>query len=315
VGGNPGNAFAIDPATGVITVNDATQIDFATTPIYALQVQVSDDGTPGLSDTAVVTIGELPVIVSEPPPDAPPPDQLPPDAPPPDEPPSDAPPPDELPPHEPPPPEDETATPPLPDSSDNGLPVTPAEPVVSVAAEPLAAPDGSSRRDGASEKASESARRPFAGIRWFGNLAAGVPLSNFLSPQAASEFLEELNRLRDEVDAPARAEAQIVGSTLGIASGLSIGYALMLTRGGLLVTSLLSSMPAWRLIDPLPVLARLGTARPKVREEDDESLDSLVRRGAGNRNSEEPGLATAPRAGAAAGDSTPADTRDSRNQP
>ena len=69
----------------------------------------------------------------------------------------------------------------------------------------------------------------------------------------------------------------MVGSTLGIASALSIGYALLLTRGGLLLTSLLSSMPAWRLIDPLPVLARLG-AGDREDEADDESLDSLVSR-------------------------------------
>ena len=52
-----------------------------------------------------------------------------------------------------------------------------------------------------------------------------------------------------------RTEELLVASTATIASGLSVGYVVWLARGGLLAASLLSSMPAWRLIDPLPVLA------------------------------------------------------------
>jgi hypothetical protein len=46
-----------------------------------------------------------------------------------------------------------------------------------------------------------------------------------------------------------------------------------LLRGGVLVTSLMSSLPAWRVIDPLPVLAR---GRRRADDEDDESLDDMV---------------------------------------
>ena len=58
-------------------------------------------------------------------------------------------------------------------------------------------------------------------------------------------------------------------------NSFSVGYALLLTRGGLLLSSLISSMPAWRLIDPLHVLARLGAGK-REEGEDEESLDSLV---------------------------------------
>ena len=51
--GNTGNAFAINSATGEITVNDSTQLNFETTPSYNLEVTASD-GT--LSDTAIITI-------------------------------------------------------------------------------------------------------------------------------------------------------------------------------------------------------------------------------------------------------------------
>jgi hypothetical protein len=49
----------------------------------------------------------------------------------------------------------------------------------------------------------------------------------------------------------------------------------------MLLASLLSSMPAWRAIDPLPVLANF---RDKDEDgADDESLDALVRKGGANK--------------------------------
>ena len=55
-GGNTGSAFAIDSATGEITVANSAALDFETTPTFNLMVQVTDDGTPNLNDTATVTI-------------------------------------------------------------------------------------------------------------------------------------------------------------------------------------------------------------------------------------------------------------------
>ena len=69
----------------------------------------------------------------------------------------------------------------------------------------------------------------------------------------------------------------MVSSTIAVSSGLSVGYVLWLTRGGLLIASLVSSLPAWRLIDPIPVLASLRFDE-EFDEEEDESLDSLVNR-------------------------------------
>ena len=71
-----------------------------------------------------------------------------------------------------------------------------------------------------------------------------------------------------------RLEKSVVGSTIVASTGLSVGYVMWLLRGGVLLSSLLSSMPAWRLVDPLPVLA--GAARPTDEDEDD-SLESLVK--------------------------------------
>jgi hypothetical protein len=46
-------------------------------------------------------------------------------------------------------------------------------------------------------------------------------------------------------------------------------------------------MPAWRAIDPLPVLA---TFRDGDEDEDDESLDSLVKKGGANKAAKPAGV-------------------------
>lgn len=63
--GNESGAFAIDPATGVITVADSAPLDFETTTTFQLTISVTDDGDPPLSDTADVVINIL--DVNEPP--------------------------------------------------------------------------------------------------------------------------------------------------------------------------------------------------------------------------------------------------------
>lgn len=60
-GGNPGAAFAIDSATGLIKVNNPTAVDFETTPQFNLQVRVVDGGSPARSalTTVVVTLNDV----------------------------------------------------------------------------------------------------------------------------------------------------------------------------------------------------------------------------------------------------------------
>ena len=63
--GNTGNAFAIDPDTGEVTVNNSGALDFGTDPVFNLTVQVKDTGA--LTDDAIVTIAlndlnESPII-------------------------------------------------------------------------------------------------------------------------------------------------------------------------------------------------------------------------------------------------------------
>ena len=68
----------------------------------------------------------------------------------------------------------------------------------------------------------------------------------------------------------------VIGSSVTLGSGLSVGYVMYLLRGGALMSSMLSAMPAWRFIDPLPVLGSTGF---KDFSTDQESLQSIVNMG------------------------------------
>ena len=46
----------------------------------------------------------------------------------------------------------------------------------------------------------------------------------------------------------------VVGSAIAASIGLSVGYVVWLLKGGSLLASVLSSLPAWQLADPLAIL-------------------------------------------------------------
>ena len=58
---------------------------------------------------------------------------------------------------------------------------------------------------------------------------------------------------------------------------MSIGYVVWLVRGGILMSSMLSALPAWQMIDPLPILAaaRVGVKGRKGSPADDADLEGL----------------------------------------
>jgi hypothetical protein len=93
-----------------------------------------------------------------------------------------------------------------------------------------------------------------------------------------STFIGELDRLRSSVREEAALQQRIVAASVAVGAGISVGYVLWLLRGGVLLSSLLSSLPVWRFVDPLPVLARLK--EDEHEDEDDESLESMVDTGA-----------------------------------
>jgi VCBS repeat-containing protein len=80
-------------------------------------------------------------------------------------------------------------------------------------------------------------------------------------------------QLASSLNAEMRSELAFEVPALAGAS-LTVGYVVWMLRGGMLITSLLAQMPAWRIIDPLVVLDSLDKEA-----DDDESLGSLVEQG------------------------------------
>ena len=88
-----------------------------------------------------------------------------------------------------------------------------------------------------------------------------------------------LKNLSAQADASQSAlkDAEVLSTTVlatstTLTSSLSVGYILWLLRGGTLLASVMASLPAWRSIDPLPVLEGLTGDS----EDDTETLESMV---------------------------------------
>ncbi len=91
---------------------------------------------------------------------------------------------------------------------------------------------------------------------WF----AGTSSINLvIGGEGLSRRLFEIERQLSEAAEGHRAAVTL---GLGVTSGLTIGYVVWLVRGGVLVSSMLSALPAWQMIDPLPVAtSRKGNDR------------------------------------------------------
>jgi hypothetical protein len=95
----------------------------------------------------------------------------------------------------------------------------------------------------------------------FKALSLEATLQVFGSEEAMRRLEEVQRRLLEEQ----AARREQVAASLAAAGGLSIGYVVWLLRGGVLLSSLLSALPAWQMLDPLPVVA--GTAAAKARRQ------------------------------------------------
>jgi hypothetical protein len=94
-----------------------------------------------------------------------------------------------------------------------------------------------------------------------------------MTSNAYGYLIRTLNEVKGEMADEAAVNRALLGSVIAASTGLSVGYVVWLIRGGMLLSTLLSSLPAWQILDPLPILAR----KAKVADdEDDESLESLV---------------------------------------
>jgi VCBS repeat-containing protein len=108
---------------------------------------------------------------------------------------------------------------------------------------------------------------------------SGLAQTGSGSAGKAAAFARDLDDLRASVKEGVSLEKYALNSAVAVSSGLSVGYVAWLIRGGVLVSAMLSSMPAWRVLDPFPVLARqqgsAGDDGYGDEDDDDDSLESL----------------------------------------
>ena len=88
---------------------------------------------------------------------------------------------------------------------------------------------------------------------------------------------QDLDELKETMTSWSDVQHLFAGSAAFVSVGASVVWVLWTVRAGYLVTSMLSSMPAWKMVDPLPILDHMEDAREKRkrREEEDEDPDSL----------------------------------------
>ena len=125
------------------------------------------------------------------------------------------------------------------------------------------------------------------GLRHSDGRASGLSQSGERGRSAAELTLaQDLEALRDTLGEQDD-EFQNRG-TVALAAGslsMTLAYLLWLVRGGALVASALSALPAWRMLDPLPVLTRVSDDEDEEEGEvdDDEAIASFAAHPAGTR--------------------------------
>ncbi|KPJ98255.1 MAG: hypothetical protein AMJ60_08955 [Desulfobacterales bacterium SG8_35] len=78
--------------------------------------------------------------------------------------------------------------------------------------------------------------------------------------------------LEKETAREIKLEKTVIGSAIAATTTFSVGYVVWVIRSGMLLSSLLSSLPAWQIADPLPILAKLKDSEDK----DDESIEEII---------------------------------------
>jgi hypothetical protein len=107
--------------------------------------------------------------------------------------------------------------------------------------------------------------------------------------QQGNNLDKALDELHEQVTHEKSVIRLMAGSASFMSLGLSVVYILWTIRAGYFIASLLSSMPAWQFVDPLPILedgnlftkrrTTGGGGRGPGDDEDGESLESLVNAG------------------------------------
>jgi hypothetical protein len=98
-------------------------------------------------------------------------------------------------------------------------------------------------------------------------------LNDPMSLVGSSNLKNSLDEVQQEMENNLLLTQKIIGGSVAVSGGISVGYVVWLVRSGAILSSVLSALPAWRFIDPLPILSE---SREGAAADDDESLQSMV---------------------------------------
>ncbi|WP_168565747.1 cadherin domain-containing protein [Crateriforma spongiae] len=104
------------------------------------------------------------------------------------------------------------------------------------------------------------------------NSSIDFALASTLGGETEMRQWKAMDQLRDDLLGDVQYESIVVGFAVSTAVAVSIGQAVWVVNAGYLASSALFVLPAWRTLDPLPVL---DTMDGKF-DDDDESLDSIL---------------------------------------
>ena len=111
--------------------------------------------------------------------------------------------------------------------------------------------------------------------------------------KSAKKIIDQLDRNREDLATAIDQNKLVFSGATTVSVGLSISYVLWLVKSGALLSSALSAMPAWRLIDPVPILHEYGGDG----DGEDESLESMVEEQEDAVTEDEAEIASAEKAG------------------
>ncbi len=97
-------------------------------------------------------------------------------------------------------------------------------------------------------------------------------LNNLSWDQNESQLARTLDETKQGMAGDKQFALKVTSGITTVSTGLSLGYIVWLLRGGVLLSSVLTSLPAWRMMDPLPVLDN----RASDDDSGDESLQEMV---------------------------------------
>lgn len=97
----------------------------------------------------------------------------------------------------------------------------------------------------------------------------------------APSMLRELDAMRRRITS--EVSLRIWAGTASLLSiGASVAYLAWITRGGSLIGSLLSSIPAWKWVDPIPVLEQAANAAGALKSDHQDTLETIIRDAVGS---------------------------------